>query len=395
MHNRSCGLDGILADISYINRQFLFSVQSQQYITMNIIQTKLNDEVEEEDFLFAMQLIGGSVLPMALKAASELQVLEIIAKAGPGAHLSPKDIASQLPTQNPEAPAMLDRMLRLLTTYTVLTSITKTNENGQVERMYGLAPVCKYLVSNEDGVSLSPLMFLTQDKALMDSWYHLKDAVLDGGVPFNKAHGVQIFEYPGIDRRFNDVLNIAMFNHTTIIMKKILERYKGFEDVKELVDVGGGIGTTISIITSKYPTIKGINFDLLHVIERAPTLPGVKHVGGDMLIKVPKGEAIFMKWILHDWNDEYCSKLLRNCYDSLPSDGKLIVVEAILPEAAEKDVAARGLCQIDIIMMTQNQGGKERTDKEFEALAIEAGFGGIRKVCCVCNYWVMEFYKDI
>ncbi|KAK9122375.1 hypothetical protein Syun_019992 [Stephania yunnanensis] len=259
----------------------------------------------------------------------------------------------------------------------MLTSITKTNENGQVERMYGLAPVCKYLVSNEDGVSLSPIMFLIQDKALMDSWYHLKDAVLDGGVPFNKAHGVQLFEYPGIDRRFNDVLNIAMFNHTTIIMKKILERYKGFEDVKELVDVGGGIGTTISIITSKYPTIKGINFDLLHVIERAPTLPGVKHVGGDMFIKVPKGEAIFIK---HDWSDEYCSKLLRNCYDSLPSDGKLIVVEAILPEAAEKDIAARGLCQIDMVMMTQNQGGKERTDKEFEALATEAGFGGIRKL---------------
>ncbi|KAK9122374.1 hypothetical protein Syun_019991 [Stephania yunnanensis] len=152
----------------------------------------------------------------------------------------------------------------------------------------------------------------------------------------------------------------------------------------------------MSIITSKYPTIKGINFDLLHVIERAPAFPvSVEHLGGDMFKCVPKGEAIFMKWILHDWSDECCLKLLKNCNDSLPSDGKLIVVEAILPEAAEKDVAARGLCQIDLFMMTQYPRGKERTDREFEALAIKTGFAGIRKICCVCNYWVIEFYKDI
>nr|WMY23413.1 COMT protein [Stephania japonica] len=360
---------------------------------MDIIQTKLNDSIEDdEDFLFAMQLIGGSVLPMVLQTASELQVFEIIAKAGPGAYLSPKEIASQLPTRNPKSPVMLDRMLRLLTSYSVLASMVETNGNGEAERMYGLAPVCKYLVSNQDGVSLSPLMFLIQDKTFMGS-YHLKDAFIEGGIPFNKAHGVHAFEYPGIDQRFNEVFNKAMFNHTTIIMNKILETYKGFEDLKELVDVGGGIGTTISIITSKYPTIKGVNFDLPHVIEHAQTFL-VKHVGGDMFKCVPKGEAIFMKWILHDWSDEYCLKLLKNCYDSLPSDGKLIVVEAILPEAAEKNVAARGLCQIDLVMMTQNPGGKERTDKEFDALAVKASFAGIRKVCCVCNYWVMEFYKE-
>nr|DAD41948.1 TPA_asm: hypothetical protein HUJ06_016271 [Nelumbo nucifera] len=46
--------------------------------------------------------------------------------------------------------------------------------------------------------------------------------------------------------------------------------------------------------TASYPQIKGINFDLLHVIEAAPSYPGVKHVGGDMFEYVPKGEAIFM-----------------------------------------------------------------------------------------------------
>ncbi|KAK9122373.1 hypothetical protein Syun_019990 [Stephania yunnanensis] len=359
-------------------------------------QTEIESNKDEEDFLFAMQLASGSVLPMVLQTAIELQVLEIIAKAGHGGHLSPKEIVSQIPTHNPQASDMLDRILRLLAGHSILTCIAMTHENGDVvERKYGLANVCKYLLPNEDGVSFSPLIFLNQSKAYMESWYLLKNAVVEGGASFKKAHGVYAFEYASKEPRFNELFNQAMYDHTTIVMKKILETYKGFEDLKELVDVGGGIGTTIGIITSKYPTIKGVNFDLPHVIQHAPSFPGVKHVGGDMFTSVPKGEAIFMKWILHDWSDEHCLKLLKNCYNALPSNGKLVVVEEVLPVIPETDNAAKAHCQMDLIMMALHIGGRERMEKEFEAMAVGAGFAGIRKVCCVCNFWVMEFYKDI
>ena len=104
--------------------------------------------------------------------------------------------------------------------------------------------------------------------------YHLKDAILDGGIPFNKAYGMSAFEYHGKDLRFNTVFNNGMSNHSTITMKKILETYKGFEGLTSLVDVGGGIGATLKMIVSKYPNLKGINFDLPHVIEDAPSHPG-------------------------------------------------------------------------------------------------------------------------
>ena len=81
------------------------------------------------------------------------------------------------------------------------------------------------------------------------------------------------FEYPGIDQRFNLVFNQAMSNHTTLIMKKILDVYQGFEGLKVLVDVGGGIGVTLNIITSKYPQIMGINFDLPQVVSDTPSYP--------------------------------------------------------------------------------------------------------------------------
>ncbi|CBI34619.3 unnamed protein product, partial [Vitis vinifera] len=73
----------------------------------------------------------------------------------------------------------------------------------------------------------------------------------------------------------------------------------GFEGLKPLVDVGGGNGSILNVIVSKYPSIKGINFDLAPVIEKSPSYPGVEHVAGDMFTSVPNGDAIFMKWILH------------------------------------------------------------------------------------------------
>jgi flavonol 3-O-methyltransferase/caffeic acid 3-O-methyltransferase len=81
------------------------------------------------------------------------------------------------------------------------------------------------------------------------------------------------FEYNTRDGRSNRVFNEAMTNCSTIFTKKLLEFYMGFNDVGILVDVGGGVGTTLHTITSQYTDIKGVNFDLPHVISEAPFLP--------------------------------------------------------------------------------------------------------------------------
>ncbi|KAJ6843665.1 caffeic acid 3-O-methyltransferase-like [Iris pallida] len=345
---------------------------------------------EQAACLYAMQLTSFSVLPMTLKAAIELGLFEIIAKAGPGALLSPAEISSQLPTENPQAPVMLDRILRLLASYNVLVCSSSSSSG---ERRYGAAPVMKFLTKDEDGVSMAALALMNQDKVLMESWYYLKDAVLDGGIPFNKAYGTTAFEYHGTDPRFNKVFNEGMRNHSTLVMKKILDTYKGFDDLKVLVDVGGGVGGTLDMILRKHPHIKGINFDLPHVISEAPPIPGVEHVGGDMFESVPSGDAIFMKWILHDWSDEHCLKLLKNCWKALPPHGKVIIMECLLPAHPESTTAAQSVIHVDLIMLAHNPGGKERTEKEFESLAKEAGFSGIKRLCCYTNSWVLEFYK--
>ena len=65
--------------------------------------------------------------------------------------------------------------------------------------------------------------------------------------------------------------------------------------VGSLVDVGGGTGSVLAEIVKSYPHIKGINFDLPHVVAMAPIYDGITHVGGDMFEAIPNADAVFMK----------------------------------------------------------------------------------------------------
>ena len=137
---------------------------------------------------------------------------------------------------------------------------------------------------------------------------------------------MNIFEYLDKDPALNKSFHEAMVGVSTIIMNKIMEIYKGFEGLTSLVDVGGGTGACLNMIVSKYPSIKGINFDLPHVVQTAPTyqsnnlflssmhinsniilhsisppiyakfhVTGIEHVGGSMVVSIPKADAIVLK----------------------------------------------------------------------------------------------------
>ncbi|KAK8648829.1 hypothetical protein V6N13_129571 [Hibiscus sabdariffa] len=88
--------------------------------TMDSTQITPSHVSDEEANLLAMELVYTSAVPMVLTSAIQLDLLEIMAKAGPDAFLSPKQVASQLSTNNPDAPLMIDRVFRLLASYSVL-----------------------------------------------------------------------------------------------------------------------------------------------------------------------------------------------------------------------------------------------------------------------------------
>ncbi|MQM08938.1 hypothetical protein Taro_041794 [Colocasia esculenta] len=89
---------------------------------------------------FIIVVDSASILPMTLKAAVELELLEIIKREGLGAQLSPAEIVALLPTKNSQAPIMLDRILQLLASYSILTCCLVDREDDKVGRCYGLPP---------------------------------------------------------------------------------------------------------------------------------------------------------------------------------------------------------------------------------------------------------------
>ncbi|KAE8100276.1 hypothetical protein FH972_018191 [Carpinus fangiana] len=353
---------------------------------------------DDDACLYAMQVSTSQIFPMVLTAAIELNLFDIIAstlRANRDAYASTSEIASQLPTKNPDAPSLLDRMLRLLATYSLLTCSLRTCEDGRVERLYGISPAGKFYVQNEDGGHLSSmaLMISSPGNSAAGVWLRLKDAVLEEGNLFEKVHGMSIYQYLKVDPTLNKLFNKAMADLSEITMKKVLETYKGFEGVSVLVDVAGGTGATLNMIISKYPSIKGINFDLPHVIQHAPSYPGIEHVGGDMYASVPKGDTIMMKNICHNWSDGQCIQILKNCHEALPQSGKLIIIDYVMPEAPESTGAAKFVSTMDYSMLAIC-GGKERTEKEFEAMSKSSGFSGFQVICRVYNVLgVMELYK--
>ncbi|XP_010671065.2 caffeic acid 3-O-methyltransferase [Beta vulgaris subsp. vulgaris] len=355
----------------------------------------LSEQEEEEASCFALSLMTDGIKFGVIKVVTELNVLEIIKKVGPGAKLSAAEIAAELPTDNPDtAAATLGRLLDYLVSYSILTVSSTTLSEERVERRYGLAPVCKFYTSNIDGASFASFSNTFMYNVIKETGLCLKDAVLYGKQPFTEAYGMSMYEYMGKNAECCNSFHKAMSDHSTLVMSKLLRTYNGFKGLSSLIDVGGGNGASLNTILTQYPTIKGINFDQPHVIADAPSYTGVEHVGGDMFVNIPKGDAIFLKWILHCFSDEACIKILKNCYAALTEDhGKVIVCEYLLPHLHEtsNNMAAKSVVQFDVIMMVS--GGKERTEKELKALAFAAGFQGFQVVCSTYNVKIMELLK--
>src|SRR5262249_32992231 len=112
-----------------------------------------------------------------------------------------------------------------------------------------------------------------------------------------------------------------------------------FSGIGTLVDVGGGNGSTLTQTLIRTPKLKGILYDLPHVVERAKPLlksAGVadrcQPIGGSFFESAPPGgDAYMMRHILHDWYDPECETILKNIRKVIPKNGQLLIVETVIP----------------------------------------------------------------
>ena len=74
------------------------------------------------------------------------------------------------------------------------------------------------------------------------------------------------------------------------------------------------------------------------------------------------------QWVLHDWSEDDCVKILKNCKEAIsPKGGKVILVELVVEDREEDDEATETQLLFDLKMMAVING-KERTEKEWASL---------------------------
>ena len=144
-----------------------------------------------------------------------------------------------------------------------------------------------------------------------------------------------------------------------------------------VADIGGGNGSLISALLARYPNMKGILFDLGYVVSRANEnlkAAGVADrcsvIEGSFFDSIPAGaDAYVLRHIIHDWTDEQCIQILGRCRKVIPADGKLLIVDCVVPAGNAPSPAK----DMDIIMLTF-PGGRERTEAQFRSLLKASGF---------------------
>ncbi|KAK1406657.1 hypothetical protein QVD17_42155 [Tagetes erecta] len=341
-----------------------------------------------------MELVNLITVPMSVISVIRLNVADSIWQNGSNTPLTASQILSRsFPSGSSGDPENLQRILRLLTSYGVFNE----HIDDASERRYSLTDIGKLLVTDEKGLSFGLYFLQHHQEELMKAWPLMHEVVLDSSTePFVKANGGET-AYGMYQKRpeMNELMLRAMSGVGAHFMTSVLEGYDGFDGVERLVDVGGSAGDSLKMILAKYPNIKeGVNFDLPDVVAKAPQIEGVTHVGGDMLEFIPKGDAIFMKWILVIWTDDEVKKILSNCFNAIPVGGKLIVCEPVLPCHSDDSNRTRALLEADIFCMTIYRAkGKHRTEEDICKLGKLVGFKSFRAIYNDSLYTLLEFKK--
>ncbi|CAI0549833.1 unnamed protein product [Linum tenue] len=344
------------------------------------------------------KLMFGFAESMALKSAVQLGVADIIHSHGSPVTLS--QLASGIDSPSPDS-SYLSRIMRFLVHKGLFTAhhtprkLDHDDVDDAYETRYGLNDVSRWLLRSSE-LNLGPMVLMENHPQLLAPWHQLGPCVREGGLAFEKAHGSDIWGLGSRDPELNRVFNDGLASTAKVVMKAFLSGYgDGLGGVGSLVDVGGGMGGNLAEIVRAHPHVRGINFDLPHVVGTAPEYEGVEHVGGDMFQEIPQADAVLMKWILHDWEDDKCVEILNKCRKAIPERrGKVIIVEIVLPEDDEKEESG-GFGEVGLVfdlLMIAHTAGKERTERQWKVLLEKGGFPRYRVIRIPALPAIIEAY---
>jgi hypothetical protein len=210
------------------------------------------------------------------------------------------------------------------------------------------------------------------------SYEQLPDQIRGGAEPsgHRRAFGDSIWEHftkhPDEGARFGRAMR-----EMTAIDVALLARAYPWPRKGVICDVAGGIGTLLAAILARRKRARGILVEEAAVLAEAEHfladqgLGGrVERITGDLFAGLEaRADVYVMKWILHDWNDEACVQMLQNIKATMPPGAKVVSIDQRFKPTFANPVTNL----IDLHMLVECEGGRERTPEHVHRLMAEVG----------------------
>lgn len=245
----------------------------------------------------------------------------------------------------------------------------------QANKTFALTALAQPLLSNHPDTLREWLAGHDGYEKRWQTYGHLDYSIKTGRPAFNELFGEGYFDFISKDAVAAEKFDSGMSNISAGEEEVLVKDYN-FSGYKKIVDVGGGVGRLLLQIIKNNPAINCQLFDLPHTIAAAKrflTEQGVQKSieceAGSFFDRIPAGADLYvLKRILHDWDDEQCKIILKNCKTAMQPGSKLLILETVVPEGNSRSISK----DIDIMMLTLF-GGKERTKIEWQELLASVG----------------------
>ncbi|CAG8442134.1 O-methyltransferase-domain-containing protein [Gigaspora rosea] len=348
-----------------------------------------------------MNEMGGFMITRVIYELTKLEIADIIKAQGGKMNIS--EIAKVTGTDEDK----LNRFLRFATS----KGIFRVHDDGIYANNSQSLILCK---DHPNTIHNAILLYeaVEYPSAVKYLAYNLKlqtDNKKEQMTPFAKAHnGIELFEWISLpeNKERQEIFNKAMVEQDNATDNGLYQDYDWSQYCNtKFVDVAGGIGGFLSQLMTRYPTMKGVLYELPKVIEMSEQtwstnhkqlLNRVQFVRGDFFINPPPpADIYFLRSILHNWPDEQAIKILKTVRSAIHLNNassemtsyfkpKLLIVDRVIYDESPSHVY-----QLDLMMMCMCNG-KERTKSEMEKLLDKSGWKFIKITSCRGGFSVIE-----
>ena len=325
------------------------------------------------------RLLSGYAVSQLIHAAVRLGLPDLLGEG-------PKT-AEQLATATGVHAPSLFRVLRALAAVGLVTQAD--------EASFRLTPVGECLRARAPG-SMRALALTTEES--YRAWGEVLYSVRTGAPAFDHVYGTGRFAYLAENSSAAATFDEAMAGLVARAAAAVAATYD-FSGLRTLVDVGGGGGALLAAVLNSHPTLRGVLFDRPAVVRNARSIIEAAGVagrcaleGGDFFEAVPAGgDAYILSHTLHNWDDARALRIIESCRKAMSGEGRLLVVEMVVPPQPDPSPEAYVLAMTDLQMMVMT-GGRERSEEEWRALLASGGFNLVRLVPLGAHHYLLEAF---